>query len=137
MTFMRYALIQVLAYCIDMGVFFMLLKSSTSSPIVSNIVAKLVAGLFAFFIHRHFTFDAVQKSGLGHQAARYFMLLALNIPVASGLLGALLLLHPNEVATKFVADVICVALTYWVSKYFIFRRDTVRPGADRSAGLET
>lgn len=120
MTFVRYVAIQLLAYGIDMGMFLVVLKSGLSGPIVSNVLAKLAAGIFAFVAHRNFTFRVGNDRAIRQQAVRYFILLALNIPVASVILALLLLWIAEPVAAKFIADIICVALTYGLSKHFIF-----------------
>lgn len=120
MTFVRYVSIQLLAYGIDMGVFLLILQTGLAAPIWANALAKLAAGLFAFILHRYFTFRAAESGAIRHQAVRYFVLLALNIPVASVILVLLLLWITEPVAAKFIADIICVALTYAVSKRFVF-----------------
>ncbi len=120
MTFVRYAVIQLLAYGIDMGLFLIVLHSGLLGPISANISAKLAAGIFAFVAHRSFTFRVGETQAVKQQAIRYFLLLALNVPVASAILALLLVWIVEPVAAKFVADVVCVALTYGLSKHFIF-----------------
>lgn len=120
MTFVRYVAIQLLAYGIDMGVFLIVLKSGLFGPISANVFAKFTAGVFAFLIHRTFTFRDAGGQAIRNQAFRYFVLLALNIPVASAILALLLEWITAPVAAKFIADIICVALTYAISKHYIF-----------------
>lgn len=120
MTFVRYVAIQLLAYGIDMGLFLIVLYSGLSEPVSANVLAKLTAGIFAFVAHRSFTFRVAENFAIRHQAIRYFILLALNIPVASAILALLLVWIAEPVAAKFIADIVCVALTYGLSKRFIF-----------------
>jgi putative flippase GtrA len=120
MTFVRYVAIQVIAYAIDMGMFLLLLKTELAGTIVSNVFAKLVAGIFAFVLHRNFTFRAENNQTIRHQAIRYFLLLSLNVPFASALLAVVLLIITEPVIAKLIADVVSVALTYALSKHFIF-----------------
>lgn len=120
MTFVRYGAIQVLAYALDMGTFLLLLSVFNDQAVLANIAGKGVAGVFAFFLHRHFTFQSTGSSGKA-QALRYFSLLAINIPVASALLGIGLFFVDNPTAVKFASDVVCVLMTYWISKLFVFR----------------
>ena len=134
MTFVRYITIQLLAYGIDMGMFMVILKSGLSGPIVANVLAKLAAGTFAFVVHRNFTFRVAENSAISHQAIRYFVLLALNIPVASAILALLLVWVPEPVVAKFMADIICVALTYGLSKHFIFTGQQKHPEKKDSTG---
>lgn len=135
MTFVRYIAIQLLAYGIDMGLFLTVLKSGLSGPIMANVLAKLAAGIFAFIVHRNFTFRVAESSAIRHQAIRYFVLLALNIPAASAILALLLVWIAEPVAAKFVADIICVALTYALSKHFIFTGQQKHPERKNSTGV--
>lgn len=135
MTFVRYIAIQLLAYGIDMGLFLIVLKSGLSGPIMANVLAKLAAGIFAFIVHRNFTFRVAESSAIRHQAIRYFVLLALNIPAASAILALLLVWIAEPVAAKFVADIICVALTYALSKHFIFTGQQKHPERKNSTGV--
>lgn len=120
MTFIRYVSIQLLAYGIDMGMFLLILQTGLAAPIWTNVLVKLAAGIFAFILHRYFTFRTAESGTIRHQAVRYFVLLALNIPVASAVFVLLLVWITEPVAAKFIADIICVALTYAVSKRFVF-----------------
>ncbi|MGD8221046.1 GtrA family protein [Pseudomonas thivervalensis] len=134
MTFIRYGAIQVMAYALDMGAFLLLIALFDSQPVLANIAGKGVAGVFAFFLHRHFTFQSTGGSSKA-QAVRYFSLLAINIPVASALFGVGLYVVDSPAPVKFVCDVVCVALTYWISKLFVFHSDARPPApADRAEG---
>ena len=103
-----------------MGGFLILIKSGFIKPIVANILTKIVAGIFAYYVHRNFTFRGGRSQTIKSQAPRYFMLLAINIPVSSVVFAILLYWISEPVAAKFIADILCFALTYAVSKYFIF-----------------
>lgn len=134
MIFLRYIAIQLLAYGIDMGMFLVMLFIGAVGPVGANVVAKLSAGLFAFVSHRHFTFRVAEGFAVRGQAVRYFVLLVLNVPVASGILALFLLWIPEPFAAKFIADVICVGLTYLLSKHFIFARQQVQLKKTGAAG---
>ncbi|UQI29299.1 GtrA family protein [Pseudomonas bijieensis] len=134
MTFIRYGAIQLMAYGLDMGTFLLLMALSKDQPVLANIAGKGVAGVFAFFLHRHFTFQSSHASSKA-QAVRYFSLLAINIPLASALFSVGLYFVNSPAAVKFVCDVACVVLTYWISKLFVFHADTRPPvSADRTEG---
>lgn len=120
MTFLRYLAIQVLAYGIDMGVFLFVLHFGLLGPIFANIVAKLLAGCFAFAAHRSFTFGVNDGSLIGRQSVRYFLLLAINIPIASAILALVLQWVPAPAVAKFLSDVVCVVISYALSKHFVF-----------------
>ena len=134
MTFVRYVAVQLVAYVIDLGVFIALFHAGVAGPIVANVVAKIAAGAFAFAAHRGFTFGVAGMHRIGREALAYGALLALNVPVASGLLALLLLAIENATLAKIVSDVICVGLTFVLTKHGVFRagaRDTKRIAADR------
>lgn len=122
MSLPRYAVIQVLAYGVDMGGFLLALHSGWAGPIVANVLGKSAAGVFAFFSHRNFTFQSNGRADRKRQAIRYFLLLGLNIPLASGVLALLLLIIPQPEAAKVLADVLCLLLNYKLSKAFVFTK---------------
>ena len=133
MTFIRYIATQLLAYAIDMGGFLLMLHLGLLSPVAANAGGKIAAGLFAFVTHRHFTFRAGAGEDRMRQAVRYFALLALNVPLSSGVLAVVLLwVHPPA-AAKLIADALCVMITYWLSKTFVF----VRTGQDGMAPADS
>jgi putative flippase GtrA len=120
-TFARYLAVQVAAYGVDMGGFLLCTSVLGWPPGWANVLAKAAAGMFAFACHRSFTFSGASAGSSHGQAVRYFAVLALNVPLSSGVL--LLLLHwiPMAPAAKFAADVVVLAFTYWVSKRFVFK----------------
>jgi putative flippase GtrA len=120
MTFIRYLLIQVLAYGIDMGAFIFFIQFNLAGPIIANIFSKIAAGCFAFVLHRSYTFNVASSGFAGKQAVRYFIVLAANVPVASAMLVFILIWVPLPVAAKFLSDTVMVALSYFLSKKFIF-----------------
>ena len=125
MRFARYLFVQVVAYGIDMGGFVLLHNYLQSSPQVANVIGKIMAGIFAFLAHRAFTFGATkQNTSSASQAFRYGLLLALNLPLSALALTLTLKVMPWAVPAKFVADVICVFLTYWLSKRFVFLKES-------------
>lgn len=102
-----------------MGVFLIFVELLAIGPLISNVLSKLAAGAFAFFMHRSFTFEL--KGGLHQsQALQYTSLLMINIPLTSIALALMLTFIPNVVIAKFLSDVSCFALSYFVSKKYIF-----------------
>lgn len=126
MILIRYGVIQLFAYALDMGVFLLLHYALKDQPFLANVISKGGSGVFSFFLHRHFTFQSTEGSGRV-QALRYFAVLSLNIPIASALFAAALYFIDNPALMKFASDLACVALTYWVSKFFIFRTSKKTP----------
>lgn len=122
MSFFRYIAIQLMAYAIDMSLFMMVILIQLCGPVEANIVAKLSAGLFAFFLHRHYTFQAAEDASATGQAIRYFIFLILNVPFASGVFVLFLPWMPSPFVAKLIADLICVGFTYSLCKYLIFKK---------------
>ena len=120
MQFVRYLLVQVLAYGLDMGGFILLFAHFDIEPLLANIVSKIIAGVFAFFVHRHFTFGVAETGTKVQQGVRYFALLAINIPLSALILGFVLWVITMAVAAKLFADMIYVVLSYWLIKRLVF-----------------
>lgn len=118
--FIRYLSVQLVGYGLDMGTFILLVTYAAIDPIPANIVGRLLSGVFAFFIHRRFTFHEAEHGAKVQQAMRYFTLMVVNLPISSLILSGTLWLIPWTTAAKFVADVLGVFLTYWLTKRFVF-----------------
>ena len=136
MTFLRYLLIQVLAYGIDMGAFFFLFHYILAGPIIANIFSKLAAGCFAFLVHRRYTFNLAMSGDVGKQSIRYFIVLAVHVPVASAILVVILIWLPLPVLAKFLSDIVMVLFSYVLSKKFIFNIHT-NPSGNSESGYKT
>lgn len=120
MRFVRYLMVQLVGYGLDMGTFIVLMSYFAMGPISANIGGRLLSGIFAFFIHRRFTFGVAGSGGQVQQAARYFMLMIVNLPISAVILSATLWVISIPTLAKFVADVMGVLLTYWMTKRFVF-----------------
>jgi len=120
MRFARYVSVQIGAYVIDMGGFVLLSKYLLTPILAANIISKLCAGLFGFFVHRVFTFRVSDSDRTWRQAVTYFALLGLNLPLSAFILHGVLQVVAWPVLAKFFSDVICVFLSYWLSKRFVF-----------------
>lgn len=124
MSFLRYVFVQLVAYVLDMGGFILMFEFGDTDPIIANIFGKVTAGLFAFFAHRNVTFDNAREGKTARQAGLYFLLLAINVPVSSAVFGVLLWIVPQPIAAKLMSDILCVALSYWLSRTYVFAKPT-------------
>lgn len=120
MKFIRYVVIQLIAYGIDMGVFLVALYLGSLGTLTSNVLGKIAAGALAFLLHQRFTFRVANGSRDGKQAIRYFLLLGLNVPISSAALSVVLLLIDSPVIAKFISDIIGVFLSFWISNKWVF-----------------
>ncbi len=121
MTFTKYLAIQLLAYVIDMFFFTVSVNMLFINPITSNICGKIAAGIFAFFLHRIFTFNIKTKKIVYQQAILYFSFLFLNIPLSSLIFIFNLSWIPNRFLAKFISDVVLFGLSYFLSKFLVFK----------------
>lgn len=136
MTFLRYVAVQLAAYAIDMGVFFALFAPGLATPAIANLVGKVAAGLFAFFAHRHYTFQVRIPHGRAIAAIKYFTLLAFNAPISSLILMGILTFVANVVLAKVLSDVVSVGLTFALTRWLVFpppHHDRVKPVKDPMA----
>lgn len=119
--FMRYQLVGVVTYGVDISAFLVLLMILDIDLLLANMISKVLAGLFAFFAHRMFTFGVVTSTGRGRQVIFYFSLLALNVPLSALILSAVLWVIPVEVVAKVLSDVILVLISYFQLKFIVFK----------------
>ena len=120
MRFVRYILVQVATYALDMGVFLLLFAMAGWGAVASNVVAKILAGAFAFLAHRCVTFEVAVQGQVARQAALYTALWVLNVPLATGMLALLLMLGSPALIAKVISDLVCVGLNYWLSGAYVF-----------------
>jgi putative flippase GtrA len=118
-TFITYVMVQIVAYGLDFGSFWLLASHAAVNPIIANVAGKALAGIFAFAVHKTLTFQASASGRTSHEALRYFLLLLVNIPLSSGLLTILLWFAPTYVA-KIAADVICLGITFVLVRLTVF-----------------
>lgn len=115
----RYNFIQVLAYLIDIGFFLAGTALLHLPPLPVNLIGKLLAGAFAFPMHKIFTFrsrGSSQKEGI-----RYFVVLGANIPL-SAILFLLWSLILRQTPAKVASDVTGMLLTFLLVQHLVFRQ---------------
>ena len=120
MMFIRYIIIQLLAYALDMGGFVLILKIGIFEPLIANVGGKVVAGSFAFIAHRNLTFRSNETADKNRQAIRYFVMLALYVPFSTAILSFFLMWIKEPEIAKLLSDGICVVISYLISRKFIF-----------------
>jgi putative flippase GtrA len=123
--FIRYSLVQVASYGVDIGSFFLFLALLGDYPLPANAASKALGGVFCFLLHRAFTFRMPEENRDGAQAVRYFLLLAFNVPLSTAILGAILYVYVPEALAKIIGDGITFLINYWLNKRFVFVRRRV------------
>ena len=117
-----YGSISAIGYGIDMGTFLILTNAADVGLLTSNVLSKILSAGFSFSAHRRFTFPQVDSSGRGDQVIKYFLLVGLNIPIATTILALLSQWISPPAMAKFIADLLCVLLSYVQTKHLVFSK---------------
>jgi putative flippase GtrA len=131
-TAIRYVLVAILAYLVDIGVFALLFHAGLASISVANVIAKVATAVFGFFGHRYVTFQLSGSRGMAKEAIKYFTLAALYAPLTTALLLLLVPVFPTTTIAKIVADTIGVVASFTISKAFIFQKRSDNPDLSKS-----
>lgn len=118
----RYGLVGGIVYCADLVSFTAIFYFFPTHYLIANVAAKIIGALTGFILHRSFTFRGDQAYGPSRQLASYLLLLGANILVANGLLyAAVRYFGAPELAAKVATDILVIALSFIVSRVFIFQ----------------
>lgn len=120
-TLVRYVIVAVIAYFIDMGGYFLLLQTGTH-PVSANIFVKFFAALCGFFMHRYYTYQITEVDGQKIHAIKYFGSALIYTPVSTLLLFALMFIIPHPIYSKALGDILLFVVTFWVTSKFTFTR---------------
>lgn len=126
MQFLFYLLVQLLAYGLEIAIFFFLTIGQQFQPTTAQITCKLGAGAFGFFMHHNVTFYSRSEASQVWSAARYCLILGFNIPLSTWILKHLLEVIPSVGLSKFIADVACVVITYLFVKKYVFSTSSTK-----------
>lgn len=118
----KYLLVQIAVYLFEFAIFALGLAylSSDSDIVLLNAAAKCVALLVAFFMHKYWTFEKGGSGAVFDELGRYLLLFAFNLALSSGLTWIFLVVDFWPQAAKILADTICVIVTYYLTKNYIF-----------------
>lgn len=120
MVFIRYLNGQFFVYLVDMSVFWILVKLMTIKPLLSNVIGKIVALLFAFTIHKNLTFGISGNKELQKQILRFLFVFWINTILSSFLLTFVLHFLKQSVLAKLFLDICFFIPNYWLCKRYIF-----------------
>ena len=126
MRFTLYLVVGIVSWLMDLTVYYALW--SLMGIAVSQLLARITGAVTAFLLNRWITFKVTMGTpGIGLQAIKYTVLLALNWVVTVGLIYALsygLAMHP--ISAKILADAIIVPGNYLIMKHWIFPQPSKR-----------
>ena len=102
---------------------FFILRKLSVSVYISNLIAWVVAVLFAFITNKLFVFESKDKSKIGKELISFFGFRILSLGVDMGAMYLLLqVINTGEVYAKIIANVLVIILNYIFSKLFVFKK---------------
>ena len=102
---------------------FFILRKLSVGVYVSNLIAWVVAVLFAFITNKLFVFESKDKSKSGKELISFFGFRILSLGVDMGAMYLLLqVINTGEVFAKIIANVLVIILNYIFSKLFVFKK---------------
>ena len=102
---------------------FFILRKLSVSVYISNLIAWVVAVLFAFITNKLFVFESKDKGKIGKEIISFFGFRILSLGVDMGAMYLLLqVINTGEVFAKIIANVLVIILNYIFSKLFVFKK---------------
>lgn len=119
----RYCLVGALIYLSDFGIFSLIVFFNAQMYLEANIVGRIVGAVLGFLLHKKYTFaDLKQSTGIYTQLVSYAVLFGLNTMLSVILLwGAVKVLTLNVLVSRLLIDVLIIAFSFVVSRFFIFK----------------
>ena len=121
---MFYAIFGVLTTVINLGVFYVLSDLLNWNENVSNVIAIIIAVLFAYFTNKDLVFHSEAKTlkAKWKEFAKFISGRAFTM-VIEWVGGALLFLTPMpQMISKLIVTVVVVILNFFISKFFAFKK---------------
>ena len=121
-----YGVFGVLATVVDFGSYFALTRLFSINEHLSNILAQIIAILFAFFTNKFFVFNDrnCNAKAFFAQFAKFVSFRLVTLFINSALFSLMIeVLHINDIITKVFVAIIVVVLNYVFSKLFIFKKE--------------
>lgn len=114
-----YSLVQFISYGLDFFSFFLIFYLIGIDPIISNVIVKLIVSIFAYFMHKKYTYrgDSNNKSMM-----LFAFSVFLYIPISTAFLSLVILILPQAFIAKLTSDAILFLLSYKYNSYFVFRK---------------
>ncbi len=126
---MRYLVFGVLSTIINIIVFAICEKILHLSTIISNVIAWIIAVLFAYVTNKLYVFDSktTKKQELAKEILSFFSARIFTLVIETIFLKIVIdKLGFNEILMKIISNVIVIVLNYVFSKIFIFKEEKNR-----------
>lgn len=124
---MFYAVFGVLTTVINLGVFYVLSNLLHWNENLSNVIAIVIAVLFAYFTNKDLVFHSEAKTlkAKWKEFAKFISGRAFTM-IIEWLGGAFLFLTPMpQMISKLIVTVVVVILNFFISKFFAFKKSSV------------
>ncbi len=126
MIFIRYGVVQAFAFALDIGIFIALINFTSINPILSNLLGKIVAGVFGFYFQRNFVFLNSRSNLVTFQAIKFVSILFINNLLQLVMMATLINFISSEVLAKILADTASILISFCAGKYYIFSNKKAR-----------
>ena len=123
---MRYLVFGALTTVINIIVFAICSKMADLSTTISNIIAWIIAVLFAYVTNKLYVFDSktFKLKDLAREIFSFFSARIATLVIETAFLWVVIdKLGFNEILMKIISNIIVIILNYIFSKIFIFKKD--------------
>lgn len=118
-----YLIFGVCTTIVNLAVFWVLTSPLKVNELIANIIAWILAVLFAFLTNRDLVFHAGKSGSVISQMIKFYLGRAITLALEEAMLLVFItLLHFNSMAVKTIAQVLVIVLNFVISKLIIFRK---------------
>lgn len=129
-----YGVVGVMTTIINMAAFWLFNTPLGVHYTIANIIAWVLAVVFAFFANKIFVFENHGWSGavVLHEATTFFLSRIASLLVdMAGMALMISVLHCDEMLSKFVVNILVILINYILGKFWVFGKKADTPAADR------
>ena len=118
-----YGIFGVLTTLINLGSFYLLTNILHVNENISNIIAIMLAVIFAYFTNKDIVFHSEAKNVKQRikQFAKFISGRAVTMVIEWGGCALLFLTPMPQIISKFIMTVIVIILNFFISKFFAFK----------------
>ncbi|TBO34534.1 GtrA family protein [Aquabacterium lacunae] len=118
----RYFCVMLMGYAVDLLGFLFLFKVLGIDAVPSSAISKALSSICSYFAHAIFTFRG-KPGAISHaSAAKYFFVVAINVPLSSLMLYFIDLVIASGVVSKISSDILMLLVTYVQTKFMVFKK---------------
>lgn len=133
-----YGIVGVLTTVINMAVFWVFTTMVPLHYAVANVIAWVLAVVFAFFANKIFVFEnhGWHPAVVLHEALTFFLSRAASLLVDMlGMWVLISLLHAPEMFSKLLVNVLVILINYVLGKFWVFSKKA--PSSEKPTASET